>query len=141
MSLPMLNKNLVLSDNEVIEIEHIVQFGITIDDEQIKKTIEKNAMQQVVATFRNDIIKEMIGKNNYTKSDYSTMMWNAVHTYNIILTGGKAERAKKKFYNSEYDATTCYCCGEKITIPWTEQGRICKKCQTNDNGKYVPWEV
>ena len=63
----------------MIEIEHIVQFGITIDDEQIKKTIEKNAMQQVVATFRNDIIKEMIGKNNYTKSDYSTMMWNAIN--------------------------------------------------------------
>ncbi|WP_281740016.1 hypothetical protein [Holdemanella biformis] len=63
----------------MIEIEHIVQFGISIDDEQIKKTIEKNAMQQVVATFRNDIVKEMIGKNNYTKSDYSTMMWNAIH--------------------------------------------------------------
>lgn len=63
----------------MIKIEHIVQFGITIDDEQIKKTIEKNAMQQVVATFRNDIIKEMIGKNNYTKSDYSAKMWNAIN--------------------------------------------------------------
>lgn len=60
-------------------MEHIVQFGITIDDEQIKKTIEKNTMQQVVATFRNDIIKEMIGKNNYTKSDYSAKMWNAIN--------------------------------------------------------------
>lgn len=46
---------------------------------RLKKTIEKNAMQQVVATFRNDIIKEMIGKNNYTKSDYSTKMWNAIN--------------------------------------------------------------
>lgn len=63
----------------MIQIEHIVQFGISIDDEQIKKTIEKNAMQQVVATLRNDIIKEMIGKNNYTKSDYSTKMWNAIN--------------------------------------------------------------
>ena len=62
----------------MIKIEHIVQFGISIDDEQIKKTIEKNAMQQVVATFRNDIIKEMTGKHNYTKSDYSTKMWNAI---------------------------------------------------------------
>lgn len=79
MSLPVVNKNLILSDNEVIKIEHIVQFGISIDDEQIKKTIEKNAMQQVAATFRNDIIKEMIGKNNYTKSDYSTKMWNAIN--------------------------------------------------------------
>lgn len=79
MSLPVVNKNLILSDNEVIEIEHIVQFGITIDDEQIKKTIEKNAMQQVVATFRNDVIKEMIGKHNYDKSDYSTKMWNAIN--------------------------------------------------------------
>lgn len=79
MSLPVVNKNLILSDNEVIKIEHIVQFGISIDDEQIKKTIERNAMQQVVATFRNDIIKEMIGKNNYTKSDYSTKMWNAIN--------------------------------------------------------------
>lgn len=63
----------------MVKTEHIVQFGINIDDEQIKKTIEKNAMQQVVATFRNDIIKEMIGKNNYTKSDYSTKMWNAIN--------------------------------------------------------------
>lgn len=63
----------------MIQIEHIVQFGISIDDEQIKKTIEKNAMQQVVATFRNDIIKEMIGKHNYTKFEYSTKMWNAIN--------------------------------------------------------------
>lgn len=63
----------------MVNIEHIVQFGINIDDEQIKKTIEKNAMQQVVATFRNDVIKEMIGKQNYNKSDYSTKMWNAIN--------------------------------------------------------------
>lgn len=63
----------------MVNIEHIVQFAISIDDEQIKKTIEKNAMQQVVATFKNDISKEMIGKNNYTKSDYSTKMWNAIN--------------------------------------------------------------
>lgn len=60
-------------------MEHIVQFGISIDDEQIKKTIEKNVMQQVVATFRNDIIKEMTGKHNYTKSDYSAKMWSAIN--------------------------------------------------------------
>lgn len=60
-------------------MEHIVQFGINIDDEQIKKTIEKNAMQQVVATFRNDVIKEMTGKHNYTKFEYSTKMWNAIN--------------------------------------------------------------
>jgi hypothetical protein len=64
-----------------MKIEHIVQFGINIDDEQIKKTIEKNAMQQVVATFRNDVIKEMIGKKNYDKSDYSTKMWNAINEH------------------------------------------------------------
>lgn len=63
----------------MITIERIVQFGITIDAEQIKKTIEKNAIQQVVATLKNDIIKEMTGKHNYTKYDYSTKMWNAVH--------------------------------------------------------------
>lgn len=63
------------------------------------------------------------------------------HTYNMIFTGDKAERKKKKFYNSEYDETICYCCGEKIAIPWTERGCICKKCQTNDNGKHIPWEV
>lgn len=60
-------------------MERIIQFGINIDEEQIKKTIEKNAMQQVVATFRNDVIKEMTGKPNYTKSEYSTKMWNAIN--------------------------------------------------------------
>ena len=63
----------------MVKTEHIVQFGINIDDEQIKKTIEKNAMQQVVATFRNDVIKEMTGKHNYTKFEYSTKMWNAIN--------------------------------------------------------------
>lgn len=60
-------------------MERIIQFGINIDEEQIKKTIEKNAMQQVVATFRNDVIKEMTRKHNYTKSEYSTKMWNAIN--------------------------------------------------------------
>ena len=63
----------------MVKTEHIVQFGINIDDEQIKKTIEKNAMQQVVTTFRNDVIKEMTGKHNYTKFEYSTKMWNAIN--------------------------------------------------------------
>jgi DNA topoisomerase VI subunit B len=63
----------------VVKTERIVQFGITIDAEQIKKTIEKNAIQQVGATLKNNIIKEMTGKHNYTKFEYSTKMWNAIN--------------------------------------------------------------
>ena len=60
-------------------MEHIIQIGISIDDEQIKKTIEKNATQQVVATFRNDVIKEMTGKHNYTKYEYSLEMLKVIN--------------------------------------------------------------
>ena len=101
----------------------------------------ENNTKHRLDTMLDDLTNSIPWKQESFIRIYSDTDFQQEHTYNIILTGGKAERAKKKFYNSEYDATTCYCCGEKITIPWTEQGRICKKCQTNDNGKYVPWEV
>lgn len=36
-------------------MEHIVQFGISIDDDQIKKTIENNVRSQVVAEIKKDL--------------------------------------------------------------------------------------
>lgn len=39
-------------------MEHIVQFGISIDDERIKKTVEEQALQRVT-----DQLMEHIGQN------------------------------------------------------------------------------
>ena len=33
-------------------MEHIVQFAVNIDDEQIKKTVERNVVTQVIAEIR-----------------------------------------------------------------------------------------
>lgn len=52
-------------------MEHIVQFGITIDDDAIRKNIEKNAMDAVVKAF----VGEM--KSNLPKS-YGRVDWNRV---------------------------------------------------------------
>ena len=38
-------------------MEHIVQFGISIDDDAIKKSIEKNVMNQVASVIKQDVMK------------------------------------------------------------------------------------
>lgn len=53
-------------------MEHIVQFGITIDDDAIRKNIEKNAMDAVVKAF----VGEM--KSNLPKSYGGRVDWNRV---------------------------------------------------------------
>ena len=54
-------------------MEHIIQFGITIDDDAIRKNIEANALAAVVETF----VSEM--KRNLPKAYYgSNVDWRAV---------------------------------------------------------------
>ena len=55
-------------------MEHIIQFGITIDDDAIKKNIEANALDAVVRTFTDEM------KRNLPKSYYgsSNVDWKAV---------------------------------------------------------------
>ena len=52
-------------------MEHIVQFAVNIDDEQIKKTVERNVVTQVVAEIRKDCMKELTGKINQSTYQYS----------------------------------------------------------------------
>ena len=52
-------------------MEHIVQFAVNIDDEQIKKTVERNVVTQVVAEIRKDCMKELTGKINPSTYQYS----------------------------------------------------------------------
>lgn len=52
-------------------MEHIVQFGISIDDDQIKKTIENNVRSQVVAEIKKDCMKQLIGNDNVSAYQYS----------------------------------------------------------------------
>lgn len=52
-------------------MEHIVQFGINIDDDKIKQTIENNVMKQVAGAIKNDCIKALVGRKNITNYDYT----------------------------------------------------------------------
>lgn len=52
-------------------MEHIVQFAVNIDDEQIKKTVERNVVTQVVAEIRKDCMKELTGKISPNTYQYS----------------------------------------------------------------------
>ena len=52
-------------------MEHIVQFAVNIDDEQIKKTVERNVVTQVVAEIRKDCMKELTGKIDPSTYQYS----------------------------------------------------------------------
>lgn len=54
-------------------MEHIIQFGITIDDDAIKKNIEANALAAVVEAFTDEM------KRNLPKTYYgNTVDWRAV---------------------------------------------------------------
>lgn len=52
-------------------MEHIVQFGITIDDDAIKKNIERNVQNQVVKEIKQDCMKELVGKKDVSKWEYT----------------------------------------------------------------------
>lgn len=51
-------------------MEHIVQFAVNIDDEQIKKTVERNVVTQVAAEIRKDSMKELTGKCDASTYQY-----------------------------------------------------------------------
>lgn len=40
-------------------MEHIIQFGITIDDDAIKKNIEKNAVDKLVTDIKKEVRDEI----------------------------------------------------------------------------------
>lgn len=60
-------------------MEHIVQFGISIDDNQIKKTIENNVRSQVVAEIKKDCMKQLIGNDNVSAYQYSQKIKDMVN--------------------------------------------------------------
>lgn len=62
------------------KIEHIVQFGISIDDDAIKKSIEKNVMMQVANSIRNDAMKSIVGKKDCTNFEYTSKLKEIVET-------------------------------------------------------------
>ena len=51
-------------------MEHIVQFGISIDDEVIKQNIEKNVQGQVVGAIKADAMRALCGKKDVTSYEY-----------------------------------------------------------------------
>lgn len=59
-------------------MEHILQFGINIDDEMIKKTIVDTASQQIVNSIRNDIMKQLTGNKKPTEWEYTNRLKNLV---------------------------------------------------------------
>ena len=48
-------------------MEHVVQFGINVDDDAIKKAIEKNVMMQVAGQIKGDVMKSITGKKERRK--------------------------------------------------------------------------
>lgn len=54
-------------------MEHIIQFGITIDDDAIKKNIEEKARNQIIKEVKEEIKKELFVGNG----------WNADLSYKV----------------------------------------------------------
>lgn len=48
-------------------MEHIIQFGVTIDDDAIKKNIEKNAVDKLVADIKKEVRDEIFVGSGWNK--------------------------------------------------------------------------
>ena len=48
-------------------MEHIIQFGITIDDDAIKKNIEKNAVDKLVEELKKEVMKELFTGSSWSR--------------------------------------------------------------------------
>lgn len=58
-------------ENERSEIvEHIVQFGVNIDDDAIRRTIENNIQKKVEGAILQDVKESITGSKNYTSWAY-----------------------------------------------------------------------
>ena len=49
-------------------MEHIIQFGITIDDDAIKRNIEESATKTVVTELKNAVIAQIFDTNTWSRS-------------------------------------------------------------------------
>ena len=73
-------------------MEHIVQFGITIDDEAIKKVITRNATEQVANSFKRDIMNTLGEGEHCTKLEYRNKLLSIIeNTTNEFLENNKDE--------------------------------------------------
>lgn len=52
-------------------MEHVVQFGITIDDDAIKQTIHRNVEKQIIGELKKDVMKELVGKKDFSNYEYT----------------------------------------------------------------------
>lgn len=48
-------------------MEHIIQFGVTIDDDAIKKNIEKNAVDKLVTDIKKEVRDEIFVGSGWNK--------------------------------------------------------------------------
>lgn len=70
-------------------MEHIVQFGISIDDNRIQEAIEKNAYQSVIDNLVKEAKKQLPRQGYYGNGDVD---WNSMAKQVIMeLVEGKEE--------------------------------------------------
>lgn len=48
-------------------MEHIIQFGVAIDDDAIKKNIEKQATDKLVEELKNEVMKELFTGSSWNR--------------------------------------------------------------------------
>lgn len=62
-------------------MEHILQFAISIDDDGIKKLVEKSATEQVAREFREEVMDKIKSKYGYLSYGVEAAIKDAVSQY------------------------------------------------------------
>lgn len=60
-------------------MEHIIQFGVTIDDEKIKSTVETKVEKIINEVIKADVIEALTGSRNNSNWEYSKQLQNLVN--------------------------------------------------------------
>ena len=80
-------------------MEHIVQFAISMDDEAIKRAVEKNAEKEITENIRKDIEANLFRSNYYGKPDKGALAYWVEQKVDALLAENKdiiLERAAEK---------------------------------------------
>ena len=59
-------------------MEHIVQFGICVDDEKIKETISKNVEKAVIGKISKEIMEEVFSNTGYGNTSIRPWVYDLV---------------------------------------------------------------
>lgn len=99
-------EQIVYVEGEKNNMEHIVQLGVTIDDDVIKRNIERNVEKQIIEELKQDCMKNLTGRK---EANSVTSAWEYTNKVKEIIeqtTNDFLEKHKDEIIQATTDKLT-----------------------------------